>query len=145
VDRLEQLPLSIIRQVLLHQGVSESTALPTTTAGGNHLEAAAILLLRYRAAHRIPSVMANGTRLEAAGILRLRWGEDPRLPPVTANGTRLEAAGILLLQRRAANRVRGRVAQPEPGMARATKHRRTTSNHLRSRGAWRPDGRQIAG
>jgi len=46
VARPEQLLLSIIRQVLLHQELSEPSALPTATANGTRLEAAGILLLR---------------------------------------------------------------------------------------------------
>jgi hypothetical protein len=118
VARPKQLPLSAIRQVLLHPGNQELAALPLTTA--------------------------NGTRLAPTGIHLQRHREDHRLPSATANGTRLQTAGILLPLQRAAHQTRGWEAQREPGMAKATRCPPISLDRPCSHGALRPVGRQAA-
>jgi hypothetical protein len=57
-----------------------------------------------------------------------RHHEDPQRPQpgLTASGIRLQTAGILLARRRENRRARGRVAQREAGVARATNWRGIT-------------------
>lgn len=145
VVRMEQLLLSIIQHVPLHQADREPTALPQAMASGTRLEAAGIPHSRQREDHQPPSRKGSGIRLGAVEILLQARRADHRLPSAMANGTRLEAAGILPQRRGADHRARGREAQRKPGVVRGTKRLLTALGRRRSGRARRRDGRQIAG